>query len=163
MVVERNHPAEKMGLWLPKGGTTWEEQLAYVESDKGVLADYLPLEVTQAHLDKGGYYRDDCALALAFTEALGYDVMLVGEYLYPSGKLDIEVKYVDEAIKAARIWRRCYMIYNELYEWWRQDCRNKKYGTGTYYGGYPVSPVKIDLERANPFGVWFLNIVKEAS
>ena len=154
----RTHPAEKMGLWLPKGGTTYKEQREYVESDKGVLADILPLDITQTHIDKGGHLRNDCALALAFTEALGYEVVLVGEYLYPLGKLGVEPKYVDEAIKFARIWRRNYSIYNQLYEWWLQDVRNKS-GRPRAKPAEPVQPIRVDLDRANMFGVWFLNIV----
>lgn len=155
--VIRNHPAEIAGLWLPKGGTTIEEQITYVESDKGEIENILPMNITQSHIDRGGYLRNDCALTIALTEALKYDVILVGEYLYPIGKLNVEPKYVDEAINACKIWRRNYQIYNELYEWWKQDLRNKKYGD-SYCGAPPVEPITIDLDRANPFGIWFLNI-----
>ena len=158
-IPTRNHPAEKAGVWLPKDGTTWEEQRNYVESDKGELETILPLSITQSHIDRGGYLRDDCALSIAFTEALGYDVILVGEMLYPIGKLKVEPKYVDEAINACKVWRRNYTIYNELYEWWKQDFEHKKYGFSLYTSAEPVKPITIDLDRANAFGVWFMNIV----
>ena len=155
-MATRTHPAEKAGLWLPKDLESLDEQVAYVESDKGVLGDIMPLTVTDNHIKRGGYLRNDCALVLAVSEKIGYEVILVGEYLYPLEKIGYEPKYVDEAVQAALIWRRNYVISNSLYDWWKQDCRSKNWRDRPF-----VTPVTINLTKPNPFGVWGIDIEKE--
>ena len=157
--IKRYHPAEQMGLWIPKGGTTAEEQEAYVKSDKGVLGDVLPLEVTQEDIDNGGCLHIDHAVSLAFSRALGYEVATSDGYLYPIGLMG-EIEYVDEAMGAGLHWRRNYRCIDPLSRWIEMYCRRKKYGE-TWRGYETFSPITVDFEgRVNPFGIWYLSISK---
>lgn len=159
--VERNHPAEKMGLWIPKGGTTADEQMAYVQSDKGALADILPLEVTQADIDDGGCLNTDHAVSIAFSRALGYNVATSDGYLYPIEVIG-DIEYVDQAMAAGLLWRRNYRCINSLNLWIKHYVRAKNYPDSSW-GADPPKPITIDFEgRVNLFGVVFLDIKEGA-